>query len=235
MGLSPVMSVLFVFSSLHFYLFPQLTPTLLSIPYLWHSISCSSALDDVHACSFIIYGSRGIVSFESSRWDHNQSAKMAVLCRLSCCRGELQRSSFSDHKRGYRSAGRNSVNGFGAVHWGYMPDTIFSALQGVCGARCVVYPIVFHLRYFLFSKLLMFGAAGCINLMQSSKDEFLAAFSGEDLHEQAQKTNPGKGNFYKMSKEVSSFYMWLCIPHPLMAVSSMEGIFSSVDSCIFLA
>ena len=38
--------------------------------------------------------------------------------------------------------------------------------------------------------------------MQSSKDMFLAAFSGEDLHEQAQKTNPGKGNFYKMSKEV---------------------------------
>jgi len=48
---------------------------------------------------------------------------------------------------------------------------------------------------------------GCVNLMQSSKDMFLAAFSGEDLHEQAQKTNPGKGNFYKMSKEICTSAM----------------------------
>lgn len=43
---------------------------------------------------------------------------------------------------------------------------------------------------------------GCLNLFQSSKDIFLAAYDGEDLHEQAQKANPQKGNFYKMSKEV---------------------------------
>jgi hypothetical protein len=41
-----------------------------------------------------------------------------------------------------------------------------------------------------------------MNLLQNNKEEFLVAFDGEDLHEQAQKANPGKGNFYKMSKQV---------------------------------
>jgi hypothetical protein len=53
--------------------------------------------------------------------------------------------------------------------------------------------------------------AGCMNLMQNHKDKFLAAFDGEDLHEQAQKTNPIKGNYYKISKNVSNNVYCICV------------------------
>lgn len=48
-----------------------------------------------------------------------------------------------------------------------------------------------------------------MNLLQSSKDVLLTTFDGEDLHEQAQKANPHKGNFFKMSKEASKLLIYI--------------------------
>ena len=47
-----------------------------------------------------------------------------------------------------------------------------------------------------------FVISGCLNLLQTQKELFLEAFDGEDLHEQAQRANPTKGNFFKMTKKV---------------------------------